>query len=43
MQTKVDAARLLIYRAAMAKQNHEPYSHLAAMGNRCSLLMWLLT
>ena len=32
MQTKVDAARLLIYRAAMAKQNHEPYSHLAAMG-----------
>ena len=32
MQTKVDAARLLIYRAAMAKQDHEPYSHLAAMG-----------
>ena len=32
MQTKVDAARLLIYRAAMAKQNREPYSHLAAMG-----------
>ena len=32
MQTKVDAARLLIYRAAMAKQNHEPDSHLAAMG-----------
>ncbi len=32
MQTKVDAARLLIYRSAMAKQNHEPYSHLAAMG-----------
>ena len=32
MQTKVDASRLLIYRAAMAKQNHEPYSHLAAMG-----------
>ncbi len=24
MQTKVDAARLLIYRAAQAKQNHEP-------------------
>jgi len=32
MQTKVDAARLLIYRAAAAKQEHEPYSHLAAMG-----------
>ena len=32
MQTKVDAARLLIYRAAVAKQDHEPYSHLAAMG-----------
>ena len=32
MQTKVDAARLLIYRAAQAKQNGEPYSHLAAMG-----------
>ena len=31
MQTKVDAARLLIYRAAMAKQEGEPYSHLAAM------------
>ena len=32
MQTKVDAAQLLVYRAAQAKQNHEPYSHLAAMG-----------
>ena len=32
MQTKVDAARLLIYRAAQDKQNGEPYSHLAAMG-----------
>ena len=32
MQAKVDAARLLIYRAAQAKQDHEPYSHLAAMG-----------
>lgn len=32
MQTKVDASRLLLYRAATAKQNHEPYSHLAAMG-----------
>ncbi len=31
MQTKTDAARLLIYRAAQAKQDHEPYSHLAAM------------
>ena len=32
MQCEVDAARLLIYRAAQAKQDHEPYSHLAAMG-----------
>ena len=32
MQAKVDAARLQIYRAAQAKQDHEPYSHLAAMG-----------
>jgi butyryl-CoA dehydrogenase len=31
MQTKVEASRLLIYRAAQAKQDHEPYSHLAAM------------
>lgn len=31
MQTKTDAARLLVYRAATAKQNGEPYSHLAAM------------
>lgn len=30
MQTKVDAARWLIYRAAQAKQDGEPYSHLAA-------------
>lgn len=30
MQTKVEASRLLIYRAAQAKQDHEPYSHLAA-------------
>lgn len=32
MQTRVDAARLLVYRAAQAKQDHEPFSHLAAMG-----------
>lgn len=32
MQAKVDAARLLIYRAAQAKEDHESYSHLAAMG-----------
>ena len=32
MQAKVDAARLLVYRAAQAKQDHEPYGHLAAMG-----------
>ncbi len=31
MQMKVEASRLLIYRAAQAKQDHEPYSHLAAM------------
>ena len=32
MQAKLDGAKLLIYRAAQAKQDHEPYSHLAAMG-----------
>ncbi len=32
MQARVDAARLLVYRAAQAKQEHESYSHLAAMG-----------
>ncbi len=31
MKTNVEAARLLIYRAAQAKQDHEPYSDLAAM------------
>ncbi len=31
MQTKVDAARLLVQRAAFAKDNNLPYSHLAAM------------
>ena len=31
MQTKVSAARLLVYAAAQAKQNHEDYRHLAAM------------
>ncbi|GAA0182157.1 acyl-CoA dehydrogenase [Clostridium sediminicola] len=31
MQTKVDAARLLVYRAARAKDNGEPYSVYAAM------------
>ena len=31
MQTKVDAARLLVYRAACAKDAGEPYSQLAAM------------
>ena len=31
MQAMVDASRLLVYRAACAKDNHEPYSHLAAM------------
>ncbi|MBR0164813.1 MAG: acyl-CoA dehydrogenase [Lachnospiraceae bacterium] len=31
MQARVDAARLLLYRAAQAKQDHEPYGHFAAM------------
>ena len=31
MQANTDAARLLVYRAACAKDQHEPYSHLAAM------------
>ena len=31
MQTKVDAARLLVYRAACEKDRKQPYSHLAAM------------
>ena len=31
MQAMVDASRLLVYRAACGKDNHEPYSHLAAM------------
>jgi butyryl-CoA dehydrogenase len=31
MQAKVDASRLLVYRAAYTKDAHEPYSHFAAM------------
>lgn len=31
MQTKANAARLLVYNAACAKDRHEPYGHLAAM------------
>ena len=31
MQTKVDAARLMVWRAAVAKDNHESYASLAAM------------
>lgn len=31
MQTKVDAARLLVYRTAQAKQDNEAYGHYAAM------------
>lgn len=31
MQAKVDAARLLVYRAADAKQHKEPFGHYAAM------------
>ena len=32
LQARLDGARLLVYRAAQAKQDNEPYSHLAAMG-----------
>ena len=32
MQARVDAAWLLVYRAAQAKQDDEAFSHLAAMG-----------
>ncbi len=32
MQARVDAARLLVYRAAQAKQDHESFLHLASMG-----------
>lgn len=31
MQTKIDAARLMVWRAATAKDNHEDYAPLAAM------------
>ena len=31
LQTQIDAARLLVYRAAAAKSNHEPYCAYAAM------------
>ena len=31
LQTQIDAARLLVYRAAAAKSNHEPYGQYAAM------------
>jgi butyryl-CoA dehydrogenase len=31
MYTKVEATKLLVYRAAVAKSNHEKYSHLSAM------------
>ena len=31
LQARLDGARLLVYRAAQAKQDHEPHSHLAAM------------
>ena len=31
MQAKTEAAKLLVYQAACAKDNHESYSHLAAM------------
>ena len=34
MQAKVDAARLLVYRAAQAKQDGEPHSHLADMATK---------
>ena len=32
LQARLDGARLLVYRAAQAKQDGEPYSHYAAMG-----------
>lgn len=32
MQARIAAFRLLVYRAVQAKQDHEPFSHLAAMG-----------
>ena len=31
MQTKIDAARLMTWRAAVAEDNHETFGHLAAM------------
>ena len=31
MQTKIDAARLMVWRAAVAKDEHQPYSSYAAM------------
>lgn len=31
LQTQIDAARLMVYRAAAAKSNHEPYGTYAAM------------
>lgn len=31
LQTQIDAARLLVYRAATAKSNHEPFGPMAAM------------
>ena len=31
MRTKTEAAKLLVYQASYAKQNNEPFSHLAAM------------
>ncbi len=31
LQTKIDAARLMVWRAACAEDNHEPYGPLAAM------------
>ena len=31
MQTKIDAARLMTWRAAVAEDNHEAFGHLAAM------------
>jgi butyryl-CoA dehydrogenase len=36
MQTQIDAARLLVFRAAAAKSNGEPYGSFAAMAKLCA-------
>ena len=36
MRANTEAAKLLVYQAACAKDNHEKYSHLAAMAKLVS-------